>query len=356
MAVKVGLIGRPGSGKSTLFNLVTGAQSSQSFLTAGIKPDVATAQVPDDRLEKLAAIFRPKKVTHAQFEILDLPGFSAKTDKKLVTAALGNYRTFEALAIVVNLFDLAEGQNAAQNTKELFEELVLLDSIQIESLLPMVKKRAAGREAYAAEKAAILTGLLPKLEEGLPAYRAGLTESDQALIGEYALITTRPFIVVANLADDMLGGGSPEEAALCAVAESFGAGYVAISAKTESELAQIEDETERRELMNEFGIIQPGLYRFIHSMFNLLGLKTFFTGGDKEVRAWTIRSEGTALDAAGAIHSDIARGFIRAEIYPFETLIKIGGLQAFKGTDKFKLVGKDFVISDGDFVVVRFNV
>lgn len=356
MAITVGLLGRPGSGKSALYTLVTGAHSEQTYLTTGIKPDIATAQVPDERVEKLAAIFKPKKLFYAQFELLDLPGFTPATDKKLVTAALSNYRTCHALAIVVNLFDPATRANSTADTKALLEELMLLDYVQIETLLPVLKKRAAGKEPHAAEKVAIFSSMLAKLEEGIPAYRAGLTPHDQALIREYALLSTRPILIVANLADDMLAEKSQEELSLEILAADFGAGYVSVSAKIEAELAGIENEDERQELMSEFGIAEPGLSRFIRAMYKLLGLKTFFTGSDKDVHAWTILENGTALDAAGAIHSDLARGFIRAEVYPFDELVSMGGIQAFRGTDKFKVVGKDFVISDGDYIIIRFNV
>ncbi len=261
MAITVGLLGRPGSGKSALFTLVTGALSEETFLSTGIKPDIATAQVPDERVEKLAAIFKPKKLFYAQFELLDLPGFTAATDKKLVTAALSNYRTCHALAIVVNSFEPAARESAAADTKSLLEELMLLDYVQIETLLPVLKKRAAGKEQHASEKVAIFSGLLTKLEDGIPAYRAGLTPHDQALIREYALLTTRPILIVANLADDMLAEKTETEAALEKLADEFGAGFVAVSAKIEAELASIENDDERAELMSEFGITEPGLSR-----------------------------------------------------------------------------------------------
>ncbi|MCD6118489.1 DUF933 domain-containing protein [bacterium] len=356
MATTVGLIGRPGAGKRTLFELVTGRPPEDIFLKAGVKAQRASVHVPDDRLTALGRIFKPKKVTPAQFELMYLPGFTPEDDRKIVTAALSNYRTCQALALVVNLFTPESRDHAEKETRELIDELILLDYVQLESMLPMLKKRVSGKEAQAAEKLAALKKIKTVLEDGKPASSTELPAFEEALVKEYAFVTSRPFLIVGNVSDDCIADPGEIGEIFMALASSYDAGFITVSAKIEAELAALDEEGERLELMTEFGIDESGIVRLIHASHKLLSLKTFFTGGDIEVRARTMHVDGTAYDAAAIVHSDLAKGFIRAEIYDSHDVIKHGGLQALRGTEMMKLAGKEYVIKEGDYVFIRSGV
>ncbi len=356
MATRIGLIGRPNSGAKTIFELVTNRAPEDVFLKPGIKAQIASVHVQDKRVDELERIFKPKKTTYAQFDLMYLPGFTAKDDRKLVSATIANYRTCQALALVVNLFT-DEGRLVAESeTRNLIEELILIDLVQIETMLPMLKKRAAGREPQAAEKLRILERILAVLEDGKPAHFTILSEAESTIIKDYSLVTMQLMLVTANVSDDMIG----DECALCkglmSIAAEYGAGFVKLSALIEAELAKIENVYERIEFMKELGINQPGVERFIHSCYELLGLQTFFTGGDKEIRAWTVKNNATAVDAAAAIHSDLAKGFIRAEVYRCEDVIENSGFHTLRGTEKMKLVGREYPVKDGDYLIIRSSV
>jgi ribosome-binding ATPase len=356
MATTVGLIGRPGSGAKTIYELVTGRAPEDVYLKPGVKAQVATVHVPDDRVIALERVFKPKKTTYAQFEIMYLPGFSASDDRKLVSAALSNYRTCQALALVVNMFSDEGRAVADKETRNLIDELILIDLVQIESMLPVMKKRAAGKEPLAAEKLLILERLLTVLEAGKPLRFSEMSESELALIKEYSLVTMQPILITGNVSDDQIGDNCKLSEKFESIASDYGAGFVHLSALIERELQKIENSDERNEFMKELGVSEPGLQKFIQACYKLLGLQTFLTGGDKEVRAWTIRNGDTAVDAAAAIHTDLAKGFVRAEVYKLDDVIEQGGYQKLRGTDKMKLVGKEYPMKDGDYIIIRSSV
>ncbi|MEP0813419.1 MAG: redox-regulated ATPase YchF [bacterium] len=353
MATTVGLLGRPGSGKNTLFSLMSGHRAEAIHLGAGVKPQRAVVMVPDSRLDALAAIYKPKKVTPVHFEVMNLPGFGPSDDRKLVASILANYRNCQAVALAVNLFADRKEEDAARETADFLEELMMIDLLQIEEILPALKKRAAGKEPDARAKFEKLSEIKSALDDGKPALNVLGSEEEHKLVREYGLITTRPFMIVGNIADSDVGRNAGP---LSGLAANFGAAYFEIAAKLEEELALMLNEDERREFMDEFGVKEPGLNRFIRAVFELLGLKIFFTCGDSEVRAWTVGRDGTALDAAAEIHTDMARGFIKADIMKSSDLIEAGSPAPLRAAGKIKLVGRDHPVEDGDVILIRFNV
>jgi len=363
---QVGLFGAPGGGKSTVFAALTRQSSAPQFLGMDIKPTHAMAKIADPRLDKLVELVEPRSVVHATCEFVDIPGFDpASTEQKLKTALLEHYRRCDALALVVGLFDEAlreldpTGAETLKQTRAVLEELVLGDLVSVENAIGRVEKQArhkADKEAEA--KYALLLRLKAGLEEGQPLRRMELDKEEQKLLKDMALLSSKPIVAVLNVAEDDFA--RPDEAvpglsALLSLCAAEGIPALRMSARIEADLAAM-DEAEAAEFMQEYGISEPALHRFIRGAFDAMGLFTFFTAGEQEVRSWPLRKGSNAQAAAGVIHSDLARGFIRAETAAYDDFVAGGGWAGAKAAGKVRLEGKEYQVADGDVLLIRFNV
>jgi GTP-binding protein YchF len=326
--------------------------------------------VPDPRLEKLIALYNPKKRTPAAVEILDIPGFDESTDEKSRTAAYGEIRKADGVAIVLDLFTHGEvpvagigehADHAEQSVGVLrvaWDEMVFADYAVVERGIDNVEMAAKSKQNPDAEKRlAFLQRLVPALESGSGLRGPEMDEESEKLVRQYGLMTRKPILVVANVAEDDLARG--EEAigvpALRAYCDERGWPLFVLSAKVESEIAQL-DAGDRGELLGVYGLEEPGLHRFVRAAYAALDLITFFTVGEDEVRGWTIPRGTAARRAAGAIHSDLERGFIRAEVIGCGVLLECGSLPEAKKRGVLRIEGKEYVVQDGDIFHVRFSV
>jgi len=356
----VGFIGLPGSGKSTVFKALTRQSVAPQFLGHDLKPHQAVVKIPDERLDWLTQMYQSRAKVEATLEVVDLPGFDpATTERKLLNSVLEHYRKSDALALVLNLFDAEEAKKAAAGLQAILDELVLLGMITAENCAKRLEKAAAHKaNQEAAEKYKALIKVKEQLEEGIPVRRMELEEADKRILREYAFISEKPVIVVLNVADDDLAKSDSEiegmEACL-AIAKAEGLTTVRIAAALQAELSTMEDD-EAEEYMAEFGIAERALAKLIRASHEALGLITFLTGSEKECRAWSLRRGANAQQAAGVIHTDMSRGFIRAETVGYGDLTAAGDFNAAKAAGKVRLEGKEYIVKDGDILSIRFNV
>jgi GTP-binding protein YchF len=363
---QVGLFGAPGGGKSTVFAALTRQSSAPQFLGLDLKPTHAMAKIADPRLDRLVELVEPRSVVHATCEFVDRPGFDpASTEQKLKTAVLEHYRRCDALAFVVGLFDDAlreldpTGAETLKQTRSVLEELVLADLVAVENAAARVEKQAKHKTDKEAEaKYALLMRLKTGLEAGQPLRRAEMDKEEQKLLRDMALLSSKPLVAVLNVAEDDYSrpdADVPGLAALLKLCEEEGIPALRMSARIEADLAAMED-SEAAEFMQEYGISEPALHRFVRSAFDAMGLFTFFTAGEQEVRSWPLRKGSNAQQAAGVIHSDLARGFIRAETAAYSDFVAGGGWSGAKANGKVRLEGKEYLVADGDVLLIRFNV
>jgi hypothetical protein len=355
----IGLMGMPGSGKSTLFTALTRQAVAPQFLGYDLKPHQAVVKIPDSRLLKLAEYYDTRSIVNATIEFVDIPGFDpATTEAKLKNAVLEHYRRCDALALVVDMFRPGAGEQAAGTIGQLIDELNLLGLVTAESARKRLEKQAKMKDKDALPRYELLGEVQAQLEEGIPLRRMELDAAQAKLLREYAFLSMLPMIVVFNLPDDSFIDGAAEVPGLSA-AEEFareqGLESIRLSAALEAELAGM-DGDEAAEYMAEFGVSEPVLPRMIRAAYDSLGLITFLTGSEKECRAWSIPQGYTAQQAAGTIHSDMARGFIRAETISYDDFIACGGQAGAKAEGKLRLEGKDYTVNDGDILSIRFNV
>jgi ribosome-binding ATPase len=355
----VGLFGPVGSGKSTVFKALTRQSAAQQFATLDLKPHQAMVKIPDPRLDRLVELVQPRSTVHAAFEFVDIPGFDPGAERKLKTAVLEHYRKVDALALVINLFEPAEAPQAARRVSDLLDELALLDLVSVENAHGRLEKTSKHKpDPESKAKLALLERIKAGLEEGTPVRRMELSEEEQRLLRELALLTAKPVICVLNLADDDLNSADPDVSGLSealALAQAEGLEPLRMAASLESALADMTDD-EATEYMAEFGVSEASLPRFIRAAFSALGLLTFFTAGEQEVRSWPLRVGSTAQQAAGSIHSDLSRGFIRAETIAYDDFVATGGWTQGKAAGKVRLEGKQYIVQDGDVLLIRFNV
>lgn len=356
----------PGSGKSTVFSALTRQSHAPAFLGADVKPQLGVAKILDPRLDKLTELVQPRGTVHATCEFADLPGFDpASTERKLKTAVLEHYRRLDALALVVGLFDPTlraldpSGSEALKGARAMVEELALADLVMIEAAIGRVEKAAKHKTDKEAEaKYALLVRLKAALEEGRPIRSVEMDSEEEKLLRDMALLSAKPLVAVVNVpeddiaqADDAIPGLPP----LLGWLSAEGIPALRMSAKLEAELAQMEP-ADAAEFMRDYGIEEPALSRFVRAAFSALGLFTFFTAGEQEVRSWPLRNGSTAQQAAGTIHSDLARGFIRAETCAYSDFVAGGGWAGAKAAGKVRLEGKEYLVQDGDVLLIRFNV
>ncbi len=364
MGFRCGIVGLPNVGKSTIFNALTAAQiESANYPFCTIEPNVGMVPVPDRRLDVLADMVRTRNKVATQMEFVDIAGLvaGASRGEGLGNQFLGHIRQVDAIAHVVrcfaddNIVHVAGSVDPLRDIEVIDTELVLADIETVERRLAKTAGQAKSGDKRLRAQVTVLERLRDHLDQGLPARRFPAEDHEAGLLDELFLLTAKPVLYVANVAEGDLATGNPWTRQVAERAAAEGAQVVVISGAIEAELAAL-DPGERAEYLAELGLREPGLHRLIHAGYRLLGLITFFTVGEKETRAWTVVQGTRAPQAAGRIHSDFERGFIRAEVIAYDDFVACGGEQQAREKGLLRSEGKEYVVRDGDCITFRFNV
>jgi GTP-binding protein YchF len=353
--MKVGLVGFAGSGKTTIFNTLTGLTAEVGGYGAREKANIGVIKVPDARVDKLAEIYNPKKKTYAEISFVDVAGpqpeDAAQAQSGLDPKLVQHMREADALVHVVRTFDnpmLSQPVDPARDIRSFDDELMLTDLVQIENRIVRLKK-----EKDSARENDLMLRLKAALEAENPLRDVELTHEDLGLIAGFRFLSLKPLLLLLNQPEEAVGANVSAEILELAQAKKLTA--IAMSGKVEMDIAQLAPE-EQREFLQDLGVTEPARDRFIRAAYSLLDLISFLTSGEDECRAWSIKRGTTAHKAAGVIHSDIERGFIRAEVTRFEDLVELGSEARCREQGKLKLEGKEYVVQDGNVVHFRFNV
>ncbi len=365
MGLKCGIVGLPNVGKSTLFNALTSAKAlAANYPFATKDPNVGIITVPDPRLDQLKNIVNPQKVIPTTIEIVDIAGLikGASQGEGLGNQFLANIREVDAIVHVIRCFEddnviHVDGNVDPVRDKEIIDtELLLKDIETIEKRLEKLRKNAKGGDKEILKNIEVVEKLKAHLESEQPARTFEYDKEQAELIESLMLLTGKPILYVCNVDEDAVHEGNEHTKRFAEAVKNEKAEIILISAGIEAEIAQLEDPEERREFLEAMELKEPGVNRLIRACYNLLNLITYFTAGEKEVRAWTITDGMKAPQAAGVIHSDFEKGFIRAEVIKFKDYIDLGSEQAVKEAGKLGVEGKEYLVTDGDVMHFRFNV
>ncbi len=356
--MQLGILGLPKVGKTTLFNTLTAGREETGKFHASKRTHLGTARVPDPRLQKLSDLYQPKETIPATVDYVDIPGIQKGGSGESLD--LDKLRTVDALVHVVRAFDDPElprpegSLDPASDVETVDLELILADHEIVERRLARLAKSAKGglKPDEARQQQLLADVVLPALDAEKPLREIEMAPDDEKLLRGFQLLSAKPILLVLNVEEDQVASVTPAD---LGVATTEHVGALVVSAPIEQEISRLDAE-EQAEFLAELGLTEPSLDRVVRASYELLGLISFFTVGDKEVRAWTIRRGTRARDAGRVIHSDIQRGFIRAEVIPWDDLLRLGSLPAARDQGILRLEGKDYVVQDGEVVHFRFNV
>lgn len=365
MSLKCGIVGLPNVGKSTLFNALTSAKAlAANYPFATKEPNLGVISVPDQRLDKLAELVSPQRIIPTTVEIVDIAGLikGASQGEGLGNQFLANIREVDAIMHVVRCFDdgnviHVDGKVDPVSDKEIIDtELILKDIETVEKRLDRARKQAKSGSKEDVRQVAFIEQLKVHLEDGKPGRSFNCSEEDQKLLESMYLLTTKPIMYVCNVDEASVHEGNDYSKRFAEAVKDEGAEIVLISAAIEADIAELGSREERLEFLQDLGLSEPGVDRVIHTCYRLLNLITYFTAGEKEVRAWTVTRGSKAPQAAGVIHTDFEKGFIRAEVIHYEDYVRYGSESAVKDAGKLHIEGKEYEVQDGDVMHFRFNV